>query len=80
MEFIGQEFEYLPFGGGRRMCPGISFGLANIELTLAQLLYYFNWKLPNEMKPEDLDVTETPGSSCRRKCNLYVIATPVIME
>lgn len=42
MEFIGQEFEYLPFGGGRRMCPGISFGLANIELTLAQLLYYFN--------------------------------------
>ncbi|MCD7452617.1 hypothetical protein HAX54_017596 [Datura stramonium] len=75
VEFIGQNFEYLPFGGGRRMCPGISFGLANIELPLAQLIYHFNWKLPNGMKPEDVHVTETPGSSCRRKYNLCVIAT-----
>ncbi|KAK4711571.1 hypothetical protein R3W88_006084 [Solanum pinnatisectum] len=75
LEFIGQNFEYLPFGGGRRMCPGISFGLSNVELPLAQLIYYFNWKLPNGMEPEDVDVTETPGSSCSRKYNLCVIAT-----
>ncbi|TMW86937.1 hypothetical protein EJD97_020679 [Solanum chilense] len=75
LEFIGQNYEYLPFGGGRRMCPGISFGLSNVELPLAQLIYHFNWKLPNGMKPEDVDVTETPGSSCSRKCNLCVIAT-----
>ncbi|WMV16446.1 hypothetical protein MTR67_009831 [Solanum verrucosum] len=75
LEFIGQNFEYLPFGGGRRMCPGISFGLSNVELPLAQLIYHFNWKLPNGMKPEDVDVTETPGSSCSRKYNLCVIAT-----
>ncbi|KAF3644451.1 Cytochrome 71AV8 [Capsicum annuum] len=75
MEFIGQNFEYLPFGGGRRMCPGILFGLATIELPLAQLIYYFNWKLPHGMKPEDVDVTETSGTSCRRKYNLCVIAS-----
>ncbi|KAG5623083.1 hypothetical protein H5410_008301 [Solanum commersonii] len=75
LEFIGQNFEYLPFGGGRRMCPGISFGLSNVELPLAQLIYHFNWKLPNGMNPEDVDVTETPGSSCSRKNNLCVIAT-----
>ncbi|XP_015063678.2 premnaspirodiene oxygenase-like [Solanum pennellii] len=75
LEFIGQNYEYLPFGGGRRMCPGISFGLSNVELPLAQLIFHFNWKLPNGMKPEDVDVTETPGSSCSRKYNLCVIAT-----
>ncbi|KAG5623084.1 hypothetical protein H5410_008302 [Solanum commersonii] len=69
------KFEYLPFGGGRRMCPGISFGLSNVELPLAQLIYYFNWKMPNGMKPEDVDVTETPGASCSRKCNLCLLAT-----
>ncbi|KAK6797840.1 hypothetical protein RDI58_005542 [Solanum bulbocastanum] len=53
----------------------ISFGLSNVELLLAQLIYHFNWKLPNEMKPEDVDVTETPGFSCSRKYNLCVIAT-----
>ncbi|KAF3637564.1 Cytochrome 71AV8 [Capsicum annuum] len=75
MEFIGQNFEYLPFGGGRRICPGISFGLATIQLPLAQLIYYFNWKLPHGMKPEDVDVTESSGTSCSRKDNLCVIAT-----
>ncbi|WMV16448.1 hypothetical protein MTR67_009833, partial [Solanum verrucosum] len=75
LKFIGHRFEYLPFGGGRRMCPGISFGLSNVELPLAQLIYYFNWKMPNGMKPEDVGVTETPGASCSRKCNLCLLAT-----
>ncbi|KAB1216155.1 Cytochrome P450 71D7 [Morella rubra] len=61
------------------MCPGISFSLALVELVLAQLLYHFDWKLPNGMRAEELDMAENPGSSTsRRRTDLYLVATPRI--
>uniref|UniRef100_M1CJW8 Cytochrome P450 n=2 Tax=Solanum tuberosum TaxID=4113 RepID=M1CJW8_SOLTU len=77
IDFIGNNFEFLPFGSGRRMCPGISFGLANVFFPLAKLLYHFDWKLPTGINPSDhLDLTESVGAACARKNNLYLIATP----
>nr|UTU07509.1 cytochrome P450 71BQ17 [Ailanthus altissimus] len=75
VDFKGNHFELIPFGGGRRICPGISFATANIELGLAQMLYHFDWKLPNGKKLEDLDMSENFGMTARRKENLQVIAT-----
>ncbi|XP_065847523.1 cytochrome P450 726A27-like [Euphorbia lathyris] len=73
VDYKGFNFEFLPFGAGRRICPGIQLG---IELTLAKLLCDFNWKLPNQMKPDDLDMTETFALAIRRKNQLYLI--PVV--
>ncbi|KAM7477538.1 hypothetical protein LguiA_025751 [Lonicera macranthoides] len=75
-DIVGTNYEYLPFGAGRRMCPGSTFGLANVELSLAQLLYHFNWKLPHGMSSGNLDMSETFEATSARRNNLYLVATP----
>ncbi|VAH53952.1 unnamed protein product [Triticum turgidum subsp. durum] len=68
-DFRGTDFSFLPFGAGRRMCPGIEFGLANVELALASLLFHFDWE---GTPPGELDMAEVFGITVRRKAGLLV--------
>ncbi|KAL5704083.1 hypothetical protein ACHQM5_022556 [Ranunculus cassubicifolius] len=76
INYSGTDYKYIPFGSGRRMCPGIQFGIANIELPLALLLYHFDWKIPNGVKPDELDMTESMTVVVKREFQLYVIPMP----
>lgn len=75
IDFKGTNFEFIPFGAGRRICPGSSFATPVIELIVANLIYHFDWKLPNGEKPEDLDMSETFGASVRRRDDLCLVPT-----
>ncbi|PHT39247.1 hypothetical protein CQW23_22821 [Capsicum baccatum] len=77
VDFTGAHFEFTAFGTGRRMCPGSSFAIATVELTIALLLYHFDWKLPNG---HQLDMTEKFSSTLERKNNLFLIPLPHEIE
>ncbi|KAL1560785.1 premnaspirodiene oxygenase-like [Salvia divinorum] len=76
LDFVDGDCHFLPFGAGKRMCPGITFGLANVEFILSQLLYNFDWGLPEGVRGEDLDMTENNGLTAARKHSLSVVVTP----
>ncbi|KAM3281918.1 tryptamine 5-hydroxylase-like [Capsicum chacoense] len=76
VDFRGsQDFRFLPFGGGRRGCPGYALGLATIELSLARLLYHFDWKLPAGVAAQDVDLSEIFGLATRKKVALKLVPT-----
>ncbi|KAM0982338.1 hypothetical protein ACFX2I_015241 [Malus domestica] len=76
--FVGQEFELIPFGAGRRVCPGLGFGVASAEYVLSNLLYWFDWKLPSGGKAlaETMDTDEVYGLTVHKKASLNLIPIP----
>ncbi|CAL0308349.1 unnamed protein product [Lupinus luteus] len=53
VDFRGHHFEFIPFGCGRRICPGITFGIRTTYLTLATFLQSFDISKPSS-KPIDM--------------------------
>ncbi|KAF7838245.1 cytochrome P450 71A1-like [Senna tora] len=75
IDFKGQDFEYIPFGSGKRMCPGMAFGLTSVEYILANLLYWFEWKLPEGEDGDSIDMSETYGLTVKKKVPLRLQPT-----
>ncbi|KAG6686418.1 hypothetical protein I3842_11G018200 [Carya illinoinensis] len=69
VDFKGQDFEFIPFGGGRRGCPGLTFGVTTIEYVIANLLCWFDWRLPSPIVQgeDDLDMSEVNYALVVRK-------------
>ncbi|CAA3015291.1 cytochrome P450 71A26-like [Olea europaea subsp. europaea] len=75
IDFKGQHFELIPFGGGRRSCPGAAFAMGIVELALANLVVNFEFLLPGGVDGEDLDMTEGDGITVHKKFPLTVLAS-----
>lgn len=69
------DYKLLPFGGGRRGCPGYTFALATVQVSLASLLYHFEWALPPGVAAEDVNLDECFGLATRKKEPLFVVVT-----
>ncbi|XP_044973538.1 cytochrome P450 71A1-like [Hordeum vulgare subsp. vulgare] len=72
---MGQDFAFLPFGAGRRGCPGVGFAMMSNELALASLMGNFDWELPGGRMPP-VDMSELHGLSVRLKVPLLLVARP----
>ncbi|XP_068643844.1 cytochrome P450 93A3-like [Aristolochia californica] len=76
VEVRGQHFHLLPFGSGRRGCPGTSLALQVIQTTLAALIQCFEWKFGNGEANAKVDMTEAAGLTLPRSEQL--LCTPVL--
>ncbi|KAL5095834.1 hypothetical protein RYX36_000161 [Vicia faba] len=74
VDFKGLDFELIPFGGGRRICPGIPMAIAMQEMVTANLLNSFDWEMPEGMRKEDIDIEGLPGLARHKKNHLCLVA------
>ncbi|KAF5951471.1 hypothetical protein HYC85_009415 [Camellia sinensis] len=72
-DFKGSNFEFLPFGSGRRSCPGMQLGLYAMELAVAHLCHCYSWELPDGMKPSELDMNDVFGLTAPRAIQLVAV-------
>ncbi|EYU26008.1 hypothetical protein MIMGU_mgv1a021111mg, partial [Erythranthe guttata] len=72
---ILRQFELIPFGGGRRGCPGGAFAMGIVELVLANVVLDFEFELPGGASGEDLDMCEGDGLTIHRKFPLRVVVS-----
>ncbi|PRQ50118.1 putative psoralen synthase [Rosa chinensis] len=77
LSYKGNDFELIPFGAGRRLCPGVHFGTSVNEIALANLVHEFDWTLPGGVTSEDLDMSEAAsGTVIHKEDPLKAVAIP----
>ncbi|XP_004300714.1 PREDICTED: flavonoid 3'-monooxygenase-like [Fragaria vesca subsp. vesca] len=77
-DYTGSDFNYFPFGSGRRICPGIATAERLVMYLLASLLHSFDWKLPPG--ETELDVSEKFGLVMKKKVPMVAIPTPRLLD
>ncbi|KAF3436753.1 hypothetical protein FNV43_RR19504 [Rhamnella rubrinervis] len=73
VDFKGHHKQFIPFGAGRRGCPGMTFAVVEAEYVLACLLYWFDWRLPPGEKVEDFDMTDVFKPIIRKRMPLRLV-------
>jgi len=75
VDMYGKDIRFVPFGAGRRICPGATFGVATVEVMLANLIYSFDWELPREMEAAGakVDMSDQFGMTLRRTESLHLV-------
>ncbi|XP_028777565.1 3,9-dihydroxypterocarpan 6A-monooxygenase-like [Neltuma alba] len=70
----GQHFELIPFGSGRRGCPGTSLALQVVQANLGGMIQCFGWEV--EGGKASVDMEEKPGLTLCRAHPLICVPCP----
>ncbi|KAH9777434.1 cytochrome P450 family 706 subfamily A polypeptide 4 [Citrus sinensis] len=55
LNYFGNNFHFLPFGSGKRICAGLPLAERMLMYVLATFVHMFNWKLPDGTNPDALE-------------------------
>nr|BAD23194.1 putative cytochrome P450 [Oryza sativa Japonica Group] len=72
--FFGKHPEFIPFGGGRRICLGLPLAYRMVHMVLASLLFHFDWKLPEGAEKDGVDMREKYGMVLHKETPLKALA------
>ncbi|KAL5714210.1 hypothetical protein ACHQM5_016201 [Ranunculus cassubicifolius] len=75
-DYRGQNFEFLPFGGGQRMCAGVKLADRILHLSLGTFIHSFEWALESGTTPENIDMSERMGFTLQKRESLKVVLKP----
>ncbi|CAM8925002.1 unnamed protein product [Rhodiola kirilowii] len=73
VDYRGKNFEFIPFGAGRRMCAGVPLAHRVLHLVLGSLVHRFDWELESHVRPEAIDMRGTLGITMRKLEPLKVV-------
>ncbi|KAL5214244.1 hypothetical protein ABZP36_003396 [Zizania latifolia] len=79
LEARGQHFQFIPFGSGRRGCPGMGLALQSVPAVVAALVQCFDWASTGgeeKTATASIDMEEGDGLVCARKHPLLLRAEP----
>ncbi|XP_059295873.1 cytochrome P450 98A3-like [Lycium ferocissimum] len=76
VDIKGHDYRLLPFGSGRRVCPGANLAINLVTSMLAHLLHHFVWSLPQGVEIEEVDMMESPGTVTYMQTPLHIVPTP----
>jgi len=77
IDFRGRDFELVPFGSGRRICPGLPLAARMVHLKLSTLLHRFQWRLSADVERNGVDMSETFGVTLGMSTPLQAMAKPI---
>ncbi|KAF2320318.1 hypothetical protein GH714_027108 [Hevea brasiliensis] len=73
LDLKGRDYEFLPFGSGRRICPGLPMATRQLPLILASLIHCFDWSPENGEDGAELNMTEKFGITLQKEHPLLIV-------
>ncbi|XP_004310207.1 PREDICTED: geraniol 8-hydroxylase-like [Fragaria vesca subsp. vesca] len=80
IDVMGNNFELIPFGSGRRICPGLPLAMRMLHLMMGSLINCFDWKLEDGVLPETMNLEDKFSISLQMAQPLKAVPKEIVME